>query len=107
LVELGAWPFIWWGFAFYGFMSWFAAIEAQIVVHVMLPFCKGKVASFLKFTLALGGIDLHIWRFFSGNFLDPSVQIMMWALRSFREVARSSIEAPVLIQISGLVNECR
>jgi hypothetical protein len=73
LAKLGAWLFIWQGLAFYGFMSWFAAIEAQIVVHAMFSFCKGKVALFLEFTLALGGIDLHIWRFFSGNFLDPSI----------------------------------
>jgi hypothetical protein len=28
LAKLGTWSFIWWGFAFYGFMSWFAAVEA-------------------------------------------------------------------------------
>jgi hypothetical protein len=87
-------------------MSWFATIEAQIVVHVMLPLCEGKVASSFEFTLALGGIDLCIQRFFSGNFSDSSIQIMVWTLRSFGEVARSSIEAPVLIKISSFVDEC-
>jgi hypothetical protein len=28
LAELGTWPFIWRGLAFYGLMSWFSAIEA-------------------------------------------------------------------------------
>jgi hypothetical protein len=106
LAELGAWSFIWWGFAFYGLVSWFAAIEAQIVVHMMFPFCKGKVALFLKFTLALGGIDLCIWRFFSGNFLDPSIWITTWALRVFREITRPSIEVPVSIEISDFLNKC-
>jgi hypothetical protein len=75
LAKLGAWLFIWQGLAFYGFMSWFATVEAQIVIHVVFPFCEGKVASSLKFTLALGSINLCIQRFFGDNFLDLSIQI--------------------------------
>jgi hypothetical protein len=87
-------------------MSWFAAIEAQIVVHVMLLFCKGKMTLSLKFTLALGGIDLCIQRFFSSNFSDPSIQITMQALRFFGEIVRSSVKMPVLIEISGFLDKC-
>jgi hypothetical protein len=72
----------------------------------MFPFHESKAASFLEFALALGGIDLHIQRFFGGNFPDLSIQITMWILRSFGEVARSSIEVPVLIEVSGFIYKC-
>jgi hypothetical protein len=87
-------------------MSWFATVEAQIVIHAVLPFCKGKVALFLKFTLTLGSVNLHVQRFFGDDFPDLSIQIATWTLRSFGEVARSSIEVPVLIKISGLIYKC-
>jgi hypothetical protein len=106
LAKLGAWLFIWRGLAFYGFMFWFAIIEAQVVIHAMFPYCESKATSFLEFALALGGINFHIWRFFRGNFSDLSIQITTWALRSFGEVTRSSIKAPVLIEISGFVYKC-
>jgi hypothetical protein len=64
------------------------------------------MASFREFTLHLGGINLHIQRFFSGDFSDLSIWIMMRALGSFREVARSSIEMPILIKITGFIYEC-
>jgi hypothetical protein len=64
LSEFGSWSFIWRGLAFHGFMSWFAAVEAQVIVHVVLSFPRSKVSSLLEFPFALGGIDFHIWRFF-------------------------------------------
>jgi hypothetical protein len=64
LAKLGARSFIWQGFAFYGFMSWFATVEIQIVVHAVFPFCERKTATFLEFPFALGGIYFCIRWFF-------------------------------------------
>jgi hypothetical protein len=64
LAKLGAQSFIWWGFAFYGFMFWFTTVKAQIVVHAVFPFCKSKAASFRGFPFALGGIYFYIRQFF-------------------------------------------
>jgi hypothetical protein len=64
LAKLGAQSFIWWGFAFDGFMSWFATVEAQIIVHAVLSFSGSEVSSFLEFPFALGGIYLCVQRFF-------------------------------------------
>jgi hypothetical protein len=46
LAKLSAWSFVWQCFAFYGSMSWFAAVEAQIVVHAVFPFSGSKVTLF-------------------------------------------------------------
>jgi hypothetical protein len=73
---------------------------------MMLSFCKGKAALFFKFARTLGGVNFCIGRFFSANFLDLSIWILVWALRFFEEVTRSSIEAPVSIEISSFINEC-
>jgi hypothetical protein len=67
-------------------MSWFAAVEAQIVIYAVLPFYKGKMASFLEFTLVLGGINLCIWRFFGDDFLDLSIWIATRTLGSLEEI---------------------
>ena len=64
LAEFGARSFIRWGLAFYGFMSWFAAVEAQVIIHAVLPFPGNEASSSLEFPFALGGINLCIWRFF-------------------------------------------
>jgi hypothetical protein len=64
LTEFSAWSFIWRGFAFYGFMSWFATVEAQVIVHAVLSFSGGEMSSSLEFPFALGGIYLRVWRFF-------------------------------------------
>jgi hypothetical protein len=72
----------------------------------VFPFGEGKVALFRKFTLSLGGIDFCIRRFFSGDFLDPSIWIVTWTLSPLGEVMRPPIEAPVLIKISGFIYKC-
>jgi hypothetical protein len=64
LVEFGAWSFIRRGFAFYGFMSWFPTIEAQIIVHAVFPFSRSEASSALEFFFGLGGINLRVQRFF-------------------------------------------
>jgi hypothetical protein len=59
-MEFSAWSFIWQGLAFYGFMSWFAAVEAQIVIYAVFSFSKSKTASSQGFPFALSGIDFRI-----------------------------------------------
>jgi hypothetical protein len=106
LAELGAWPFIWRGLAFYGLMSWFPTIEAQIIVHAVFPFSRSEASSALEFPFGLGGIYFSIWGFPSIDFPDPSIQITTRSLGSAEGSLGTSVKVPVSIKISGFIDEC-
>ena len=65
--------------AFYRLVSSFATVEAQVVIHAMFPFYEGKAALFLEKGATSGGINLRIWSFLSGDFVDLCIIIsMVW-----------------------------
>jgi hypothetical protein len=106
LAELGAWPFIWRGLAFYGLMSWFSTIEAQIIVHAVFLFSRSEVSSALKFPFGLGGVYFGIWGFPSIDFPDPSTRISKRSLGSAEGSLGTSVKMPVSIKISGFIDKC-
>jgi hypothetical protein len=106
LAELGAWPFIRRGLAFYGFMSWFSAIEAQIIVHAVFPFSRSEASSALEFPFGLGRVYFGIWGFPSIDFPDLGIGITTRSLGSAERSLGTSVKAPVLVEISGFIDKC-
>jgi hypothetical protein len=105
LAKFDAWLFIWWGLAFYGFMSWFAAIETQIIVHAVLSFSRSESSLSLEFPFALGGIYLCVRRFLQNNFSNPSIWMTMRSLGSAERSLGTPVKTPVSIEISGFINK--
>src|SRR5437588_8738145 len=106
LAEFGAWPFIWQGLAFYGFMSWFSTIEAQIIVHAVFPFSRSEASSVLEFPFGLGCVYFGIWGFPSIDFPDLSTGTTTRSLGSMEGSLGTSVKAPVSIKISGFIDKC-
>jgi hypothetical protein len=106
LAELGAWPFIRRSLAFYGFMSWFSTIEAQIIVHAMFSFSRSEASSALEFSFGLGRVYFGIWGFPGIDFPDLSIGIATRSLGSTEGSLGTSVKAPVSIKISGFIDKC-
>ena len=92
--------FVWGRLAFYSLVPSFAAIEAQVVIYVMLPFCKGKTASFLERGPSAGGINLCVWSFLSGDFADSGIAISAAWWTSIG-ISWSCIKSPIAIEVSS------
>jgi hypothetical protein len=86
-------------------MSWFATVEAQIVIHAVFSFGESKMAPFWRFPFALSGIYFCIWRFFWNDLSDSGIWVATGALGPSERVVWSFIEVPVLIKISGFVDK--
>ena len=87
-------------FAFYSLVPGFATIEAQVVIHAMLPFCKGKTALFLERGAPAGGVNLCIRGFLSGDFVDSSIVISA-AWWTPIGISWSCIKSPIAIEVSS------
>jgi hypothetical protein len=61
-------------------MPYLSAVKAKVILHVMFPFSRGKVSSFLEWGLALSTVDFYIWSFYSSDFADPDIGIIMGGL---------------------------
>ena len=81
-------------------MSGFAAIEAQVVIHAMLSFRKGKMASFLERGPSVGGVNLCIWSFLSGDFSDSGIIISTVWWTSIG-ISWSCVKSPIAIKVSS------
>ena len=81
-------------------MPSFAAIEAQVIIHAMLPFCKGKTASFLERGASAGSVNLRIWGFLSGDFVDLSIVISAAWWTSIG-ISWSCVKSPIAIEVSS------
>ena len=99
--ELGSQTFVQGHFAFYGLVPSFATIEAEVIVHAMFSFSKGKAALFLERGTSAGGIDLCIWSFLSGDFVDSGIVISVAWWTSIG-ISWSCVKLPVTIEISSL-----
>ena len=86
--------------AFYGLVSVFATVEAQVVIHTMFPFCEGKTASFLERSASAGGVNLRIWSFLGGDFTDSGIAISVAWWTSIG-ISWSCVKLPVTIEISS------
>ena len=100
MLEFGSRTFVRRRLAFYGFVPSFTAIEAQVVIHAVLPFHEGKMSAFLERGASADNIYLRIWSFLSGDFMDSGIVISVawWA---FIGISWSRIKSPIAIKVSS------
>ena len=82
-------------------MPSFVTIEAQVVIHAMLPFCEGKTALFLERGTSTGGINFCIQSILSGDFADSGIAVSVAWWTSIG-ISWSRVKSPVSVEVSSL-----
>ena len=91
-------PLIWRSGAFYGFVPFFATVQAKVVVHAMLPLCWSELSLSSRGSASLGGINFG---FFSDDFADPGVTVTPRSRGAAARSQRGGKGAPIVVQFPG------